>query len=174
MKTTKKGFTLIELIVVIAIIGVLAMILVPSMLGYVRKSKVSSANSAAATVQKAMNTSLIELDEEGKLSNDGGVDYTVAAGTTITKGAEGAGLQSKLKQYLDDYSKNSFSFQAHVVGGVCDAVAATADNVYVGTYPSGIVTADNVKGNYDSGSNSLAAALTAAVTKVQTNKGETT
>lgn len=46
MKTT-KGFTLIELIVVIAIIGVLAVILVPSMIGYVADSKLSTANSNA-------------------------------------------------------------------------------------------------------------------------------
>ncbi|MBQ5330863.1 MAG: type II secretion system protein [Oscillospiraceae bacterium] len=45
-----RAFTLIELIVVIAIIGVLAAILVPSMIGYINDSKLSTANTNAKLV----------------------------------------------------------------------------------------------------------------------------
>ena len=136
MKKRRSGFTLIELIVVIAIIGVLAAILVPSMLGYVKKSKVSSANSEANTYQKAITPSSV--------------------GTEIGKEV----VWNKITHFLDKSRKATFKAQCD--GGAVKAVAVCPNSTYTGTYPSGVVTVDNYKeykGDYEK-------ALTDALAKV--------
>lgn len=54
--TKKKGFTLIELIVVIAILGILAAILIPKFGGFTEKADKSACLADARTILTACNT----------------------------------------------------------------------------------------------------------------------
>ena len=65
LKENKKGFTLIEMIVVIAIIGVLAAILVPSMSGYLSTAKASKKEANARTVYTAAQAAVTALEITG-------------------------------------------------------------------------------------------------------------
>ncbi|MDE6519882.1 MAG: type II secretion system GspH family protein [Ruminococcus sp.] len=178
MKTTKKGFTLIELIVVIAIIGVLAAILVPTMLGYVRKSKLSSANTTASSVYKAINSALTELDEEGiDIGEDLYIKYNGTAWSTEDTSGKLSGnlgatkkFDTKVANFFADITKVKEGVQAVTANGGCVAVAIASDSTYTGTYPSGVVTSDNYT-TYK-GSANLKSALQHAVIVAAGGKGD--
>ena len=163
MKTTKKGFTLIELIVVIAIIAVLAAILVPAMLGYIRKSKVSSANSAAATLYKGINTTLTELDEAGAFVTDG--TYTDLNPTLGGSVPTGYVFSDSVQKFAKISTASGTGLAYTVDSQACISAAYSPNATYTGTYPSGIVNADN----YTSFSGDAAAANVLAASKARAN-----
>lgn len=130
----KRGFTLIELIVVLAIIGILCAILVPCTFGYVRKAKITSANSSAAEVIKTANIMLSESTEQIIL-DDG--SYALNCTAEQASGGTFGSLSEDVEEYILTYddTMTRYPFALQIYGGVA-VVAATKNGNYFGTYPA--------------------------------------
>lgn len=87
MKNTQKGFTLIELMIVVAIIGILAAIAIPAYQDYITRSKVTELVTAASACKtsvseyaQTLNTLPADISEAGCTNNSS--QYVSTLGVT--------------------------------------------------------------------------------------------
>lgn len=95
LKNNKKGFTLVEIIVVLVILAVLAAAAIPTMLGFVEdsKGKAEIANARAAYI--ACQSIATEMEAAG-----GGATTTFASTQYTIGKTSGSSVQGKLDQML--------------------------------------------------------------------------
>lgn len=71
MNTAQKGFTLIELMIVVAIIGILAAIAIPAYQNYIAKSQVTRVLAEISPMKTAIETNLLNGVDETDAANLG-------------------------------------------------------------------------------------------------------
>ena len=141
MKNNKKGFTLVELIVVLVILAILAALLIPALTGYIDKAKKKQIIAETRQTVMAAQT----LVDEAYAKADVGVD------TVKVEGEKGAGENAITKQSIADLAEVPVGNIKSVTtkNGKIDTLEYTKSGktcTYHATIPDGTTYSD---GNYD-------------------------
>lgn len=134
-KSSKKGFTLVELIVVLVILAILAAMLVPALTGYIRRAREEKEYQTASTVYSAAQAVITDKYGRDLLGSKTAIamnDFTIGSGSTaVDEVFELAGVDSNA---VTDYSF-SFNSSNYVITG---GSVTINDSVYELTIEDGI------------------------------------
>lgn len=126
-KMNNKGFSLVELIIVIAIMAVLVGVLAPQFLKYVEDSRVQKDESAAAEVLNAVKIALSVEDVYKEA--DSGETVAVKDGTITVTGNDK--LDTELKKTITaseiDFTSKKHDTETYTITITISASAGTVD-----------------------------------------------
>ena len=133
-RTMQKGFTLIELMIVVAIIGILAAVALPAYQDYSVRAKVSEAVIAASSAKGVMSEAF----------QSGGVGALMAAGSGINT----TPVNEKSSKYVLNYCVDQTPTDQ-----ACTAIAAASDGTYAGNWQINVAIAATTTNGIPTGLN---------------------
>ena len=108
-KATRKGFTLVELIVVIAIMGVLAAVIVPTTIHFVNEAKIEAAKSDCSSILNTINTYMPQIAADSDGHSDVDASAISAILTESFGGSPQEGTQVSITLGTTQEGDNSFT-----------------------------------------------------------------
>jgi type IV pilus assembly protein PilA len=141
MKNNKKGFSLIELLIVVAILAILAAISINLFGGVLNKSKDKADKAACSYLQTAIQTYIAESDDSTITALGGTVWATVI--DRLANGVKDAGGKILYGPYLNSgtpkLSSNDLYFNV-TVNSLTQTVTVTTTNTTPATGAAGTIT----------------------------------
>ena len=139
----KKGFTLVELIVVLVILAILAALLIPALTGYIDKANKEKVVAETRMVVMAVQT------EASEAYGKAGAGKDLSSGNTTSWDKDSEHV-TEIKTLSEVLNKGGVSFEATITPKAVVTKVTYKDANYTCTYENGAYTTkDNAKGAAD-------------------------
>jgi prepilin-type N-terminal cleavage/methylation domain-containing protein len=126
-KNNRKGFTIVELVIVIAVIAILAGVLIPTFSGVVKKAK---ENAALQEIKNAYtNAYALALSNDGVITEKDNITNELIADKVEENGA--------VTKYTLKYGKYTFTFDTN---GKLTAAVETDSPAFTYQLTNGVIT----------------------------------